>query len=733
MSFKKYIFLSVLLLLQVVANAQSEYYIDSLIIEVSKAKPDTNKLALLSIIAENGDDAIWPMYNNEMGKLAARLQRSDIPEIKLSAKKYLAASLNNKGFFFAARGISYKAIMYFNMSLLIQREIEDKLGESYSLNNLGSMYDSKGDVSKALEFYFESIRIREQIKNKKGIAESLNNIAIIYNHQNDLRNALKYHTQSLKLRKEINDPRGLGLAYNNIGTIYIHIAENKFKAQGILTDSLIDRSLYYFREGYKAYEHSGNNEDDGKALSLFNIAAYYSLKADGFKNTDKRISDSLLNLATNYYLQSLEIFTSLNSKEWMSNSMNGLSNVYFRRGDKERSMVFGNKAMALAKELGYPETIQNSAEILRKIYQRDGDYKTALVMTDLYFSMRDSITNENNKKESVAKHFMYESEKKEVLAKANQEKAELAFEARSRQHMMVIYFIIICLVLLSVFGVFMYKRYKLSQKQNRIIYEQKRIVEHQKHIVEESRKEIVDSINYAKRIQYALLAHDDLLSENLPSHFVLFKPKDIVSGDFYWATKQKNKFYLALGDSTGHGVPGAFMSLLNIGFLSEAINEKAISEPHEVFNYVRRRLIDSISKENQQDGMDGVLLCFDELSNELTYCSAHVSPVLIRNGNIKELYKDKMPVGKGENMNSFTSQKISIQKGDALYLYTDGYADQFGGDKGKKFKYKPLNELLLHVSSLPMEEQATTLEEKFTQWRGVLDQVDDVCIIGIKF
>jgi serine phosphatase RsbU (regulator of sigma subunit) len=212
----------------------------------------------------------------------------------------------------------------------------------------------------------------------------------------------------------------------------------------------------------------------------------------------------------------------------------------------------------------------------------------------------------------------------------------------------------------------------------------------------------------------------------------LFNPKDIVSGDFYWATKREHLFYLAICDSTGHGVPGAFMSLLNIGFLSEAINEKDIYEPHKVFDYVRDRLINSLGKEGQKDGFDGILLCINTITNTISYAAAHNEPILISNNTIIELEKDKMPVGIGERKENFNLYTVNASQGDTLYLYTDGYADQFGGPKGKKFKYKQLNDLLLSNSALALSEQSKILNSKFEEWKGNLEQVDDVCIIGIR-
>lgn len=280
------------------------------------------------------------------------------------------------------------------------------------------------------------------------------------------------------------------------------------------------------------------------------------------------------------------------------------------------------------------------------------------------------------------------------------------------------------------------KNAQLIVQQN-VILEQKvkeRTAElrEQKEVVEEKQKEILDSIRYAKRIQNTLLAHRDFVDEHFPENFIFFKPKDIVSGDFYWAARCENKFYFAVCDSTGHGVPGAFMSLLNIRFLNEAIAEKRIEKPGEVFNYVRDRLVESISQDEQKDGMDGILICYDCERGELEYAAANNAPLLINAQGITELPADKMPVGKGEKNQSFTNYKISPVAGDMLIVYTDGFADQFGGPRGKKFKYRQLNELLQKKSDQHASKQLLELEMVFDSWKAELEQVDDVCVVGIR-
>lgn len=263
----------------------------------------------------------------------------------------------------------------------------------------------------------------------------------------------------------------------------------------------------------------------------------------------------------------------------------------------------------------------------------------------------------------------------------------------------------------------------------------------QKDLLEEKQKEIVDSIHYARRIQTTILPGNEYLAKNLPDFFVLFKPQSIVSGDFYWATRVVKKvedkvvgerFYLAVCDSTGHGVPGAFMSILNISFLNEAINEKQIEAPNEILDYVRKRLIKNLSHEGGQDGMDGTVICFDKMKNTITYASAHNAPIMVRDKNIIELKADKMPIGKGIKTEPFTLHEIDAKKGDTIYFYTDGFADQFGGPKGKKFKYKTLNTLLLENSELPLTQQAEMLLNAFTDWKGQLEQIDDVCVFAVR-
>ena len=289
--------------------------------------------------------------------------------------------------------------------------------------------------------------------------------------------------------------------------------------------------------------------------------------------------------------------------------------------------------------------------------------------------------------------------------------------------------------------VFYIKWRERSLKAEKVILEQivaERTAEviDQKKRIEEKHKEISDSINYAERIQRSFLATKELLDENLQSYFVLFEPKDVVSGDFYWATKLSNgNFVLVTADSTGHGVPGAIMSILNISCLEKAI--ETLIQPAAIFNSTRKTIIDRLKKdgsaEGGKDGMDASLICFDFLNLKLVYAAANNPIWVVRQNMLIELKPDKMPVGKHDkDQISFTQYEFNLEKEDVIYALTDGFPDQFGGPNGKKFMTKQLKELLISIAPLQMAEQNEILKSSLNNWKGNLEQVDDVCLIGVR-
>jgi serine phosphatase RsbU (regulator of sigma subunit)/antitoxin component YwqK of YwqJK toxin-antitoxin module len=293
------------------------------------------------------------------------------------------------------------------------------------------------------------------------------------------------------------------------------------------------------------------------------------------------------------------------------------------------------------------------------------------------------------------------------------------------------------LVIVIFLSFFMFNTLQKNKKASKIILSQKHALESKNDIIEQKHKEISDSINYAERIQHALLANKKILNENLANYFILFKPKAVVSGDFYWASKLSNgNFILATADSTGHGVPGAIMSIVNIACLDKAIT-KGISSPDMILNETRKLIIENLkndgSEEGGKDGMDGSLLSFDFKTKTLQYAAANSSVWVISGQQVFELEMDRMPIGKHDKDETpFTLNEFQLQSGDMIYTATDGFVDQFGGTKGKKFKNKQLQDLLLTIAQEPLENQKQKLNTVFDEWKGSLEQIDDVTLIGIK-
>ncbi len=273
-----------------------------------------------------------------------------------------------------------------------------------------------------------------------------------------------------------------------------------------------------------------------------------------------------------------------------------------------------------------------------------------------------------------------------------------------------------------------------SNGLKKIIQQRTREIEEQKHIVEEKNKEIIDSISYAQRLQQAILPSNKFIHENLPENFILYKPKDIVAGDFYWMQKVGDWVLFAACDCTGHGVPGAMVSVVGANSLNRCVNEFKLTEPAKILDKLTQLVEETFSQSESEvrDGMDMSLCALNIKTLELKWAGANNPIWFLKNAELKEIKGDKQPIGKYENRKPFTSHQLQMEKGDRIYLFTDGYADQFGGDKGKKFKYSQLKEIILHFGFSPLKEQHQKLDEIFENWRKNMEQTDDVCLWGVK-
>ncbi|MBI2722778.1 MAG: tetratricopeptide repeat protein [Bacteroidetes bacterium] len=688
--------------------------LDSLLTQARSAPSDTekvrieNKICKIYIVEGNHEEALKLINGNLV------LLKKNINKSVEATVKDLNNYRNSYGDCLILEGLAHTDLSHYQKATeSILRAVKEftatgnKAGVAKAYNNLGNVNFKTGKFTDAVKYHFASLKINESIGNKKGVASSLNNMANIYASRGNNKEALAKYFEALNVYLAEDIKVGIGNAYNNIALVYSQL--NNY-----------DSAAFYTQKAFNI--RTMINDKRGIASCLSNLGVF---------SLEQRKFDE----AVTYFKKALEAKEDLNDLSGVGAECKNLATVYVYLEKPKIALEYVQRALEIAKQTGSLDETKSAYSVGAMALEKIGDFKKAYAYQKLYITLNDSDLVEKNARIITEMNTKYETEKKEKENQLLQIQNDLSTET-IKQQKIITYLVVGGLMLTLFLAYFIFKGLKKQKQANSIISNQKKEVEKQKDLVDEKQKEILDSIHYAKRIQNTLLAHKDFLDENLTNNFVLFKPKDIVSGDFYWATKaQANAeelFYLAVCDSTGHGVPGAFMSLLNIGFLSEAIKEKDIFEPHQVFNYVRMRLVESISKEEQKDGFDGILLCINKTTGKITYAAANNNPVIVSNNTVINLKADKMPVGKGERQNSFTLFDLELLPNDTLYLFTDGYPDQFGGPKGKKFKYKQLEDLLVSNNALPLNQQTLLLENVFDNWKGNLEQIDDVLVVGLK-
>jgi serine phosphatase RsbU (regulator of sigma subunit)/tetratricopeptide (TPR) repeat protein len=664
------------------------------------------------------------------------------PSLKTN-KHELSTIYTDLGDYYSDLQEYHLSIFCFNKSLVFNKDLKDELLFIRNYTGLAGAYSNFGKTDTVLGCLKNALQLAEknQVKYYKFLKVIYNSLGVSHSAKFNFPVALKYFYKAINICEKKNDIDGLSSTYNNMGNLYSELGDFNKALEYYRKEMQILPSSYALVNLGILYEDIGNNDSafyyikkaiqsDQLSGDKAGLSTSYTVIGNLFKKSHQ------LDSAFFYYDLSTQYALQIEDEQVIQNNNYNIVDIFMSQKKYREAKILAEKnlkSIMQGDDLGF---ISDTYSQLKDICNYLGEFKQAFEYQTQYIVYKDSVLEADKtlevKKIELNAEYKTKSSNDSLLHAQATLYNDLKHETEIKKQRMILFGFILILGLVAAFSVFVYNRYKVSIKQKEIINLQKNEMYSQKLLVEEKQKEIIDSINYAKRIQYTLLAHKDFLTTYIPNHFVYFNPKDIVSGDFYWATKKDQKFYMAVCDSTGHGVPGAFMSLLNIGFLSEAINEKGIEKPNEVFNYVRQKLINSLSKDGQKDGFDGVLLCMDLQTKQITYSAANNKPILISDNQFVELGADRMPVGKGERKDEFKLYTIDGKQGDMLYLYTDGYADQFGGPKGKKYKYKPLNDLILLHHENPIHEQQLLLQRNFESWRGDLEQVDDVCVIGIK-
>lgn len=590
---------------------------------------------------------------------------------------------------------------YAEKALAVSRLHHYRKGEAAALNNIGIIYDYQGNIAQSLSSYFEALSIQEDIHDQKGLAYTCSNIGLIYSKQQNYDQALKYHTRSLNIRQKLHFKQGISASYNNLGIVYMNQKKYDLALHNYLESVRLDMELgdgYGLSDGYSNIGIIYMQQRDYKQ------AEHYFMLSIPFRKK----SGDLLGLATSY---------------------NNLGTLYEKEGSLRKAREWLLKGIAIGKSLGSKEIIKYGYQILYVVQERMGNFDEAYESYKLFILYGDSITNEANTREQTQTEMQYLFDKKEAKDKLVQQRREL-FEKKSREQVVVVLWAVVVLAVVTfIFSIFLHRRWKIAQQQQVLIEEKNRLVELKN-------REIMDSISYAKRIQTAILPPEKLVKEFLINSFILYKPKDIVAGDFYWMEALDDTIIFAAADCTGHGVPGALISVVCHNALNRSVREFGLTDPGAILDKTRDIIIQEFAKseDDVNDGMD-ISLCALHLETLAVEWSGANNPLwIVRNetNEVEEVKANKQPIGKYSKYEAFHTHHLQLHKGDSLYLFTDGFADQFGGPEAKKYKSKSMKDLILRVKDASMEEQKHLFETEFETWKGKLEQVDDVCVLGIR-
>ena len=629
-------------------------------------------------------------------------------EERLFFYRETARAYNYMGIVFQETESLDSSILMFEQSIAYHEKANQKAASDGAHINMANSLYALGDYDRAIDEYLIGVQFCNETGNDAFKSAGIIGIGNAYLDQHDVVNAKRYYFQALDLSMGSNDLEGLPGIYINLGNAYLEADQ-------------IDSALITYHLGLTASKDA--HQPDAVATLNHNIGTTY---------LDLHELDS----AIIYLSKGLLIREEEDPHGDLVNSYSSMSDYYYHLGDYNSAIRFGEKAWQRAEELGYPKKILIGTSGLYKAYEKVGKYKDALAVYKRHNEIDSTIQSSDNQRQLLSKDLAYRYNQEKIadsLAFQEQKKLDdLAHEKDLESEAQFRYFLYAGLGFLLILGGLAYRGYRTKKADNAIITQQKELAEHQKEIIEEAHQEITDSIAYAKRIQSAILPPMKMVNELLTDAFILYKPKDVVAGDFYWLEKVNDTLLFAAADCTGHGVPGAMVSVVCNNALNRSVREFGLKDPAAILDQARAIVIQEFEKSEEEvkDGMDIALCALN--GYQLSYAGAHNPLWVVRNNEIIEIKADKQPIGKFDQATPFQSHQLELLPGDIIYLFSDGYVDQFGGDKGKKFKAKSLRELLLSIQPLNMADQKRTLDQKFESWRGELEQIDDVCMIGVK-
>lgn len=643
--------------------------------------------------------------------------------------KLLARTHQNIGLLEYERGNYEQAVESYLQARELYRKIKDSKGEGIVYNNIANVYYAWGKYQQAATSYQQALQIFENIDFTQGVASTYSNLGSTFIKLNDFNTAREYLEKALAERLKMGNKREIANTYLTLANLFSQMnnAQNA-KLYGdsnwekvILQHKTSAQVLQQYKSALDYNEKAlkiGKEIDDKRLIAscLNNIGTIYSLAG---------ISDKALD----FYEQALKINREIDNQADVVVNLLAIGIIHNFTGNYEKARKYFTESLSLAQRLQKTDIEKDIYYNLSVMYENMGNCAKALSYFKNYANLKDTLLNKETFKQIAELKTKYETEKKQREIELLNKDKKLKENQIRQQRMAIIFFIVLTLVI-SALIVLLIRQNEQRKRTNKALAEKNALITEQK-------KEITDSIQYASRIQKAVLPPEETMANFFSDYFILYRPRDIVSGDFYFIASYGTKIIVAAADCTGHGVPGAFMSMLGMALLQESIGKLEQLRADAILNELRKLVVHSLHQSQgtytTRDGMDMALYVIDRQTNQLSFAGANNPLVLVRGSEIIELKADKMPIGVYEKMDQpFTERVMEVMAGDMLYTYSDGYQDQFGGPEGKKFMSKRFKELLLSVASLPCKNQLEKIEQTFMDWKGTGPQIDDVLVLGVR-
>lgn len=607
------------------------------------------------------------------------------------------------------------AFEYAKNALALSKKLNYIEGEATALNNLGVYHKQKGDYDTSLQYYKDALHLYDSIDNKDGSAKALSNIGNIYSMNRDFENALDYYLRAQKIFKALNDTSHLTRIINNIGNVYLDIGQEL-------------EAVKYYKEVLSIFSNSRNPEELFDPYS--NIGKVYF---------NKELYDSALY----YFEKSLEYEVSTENKFGIAGTLVRIARLQNAQGNYGAALSAGEEAVAIASAVDSQPVLMDAYSTLAEVYLHLNDLRSSYLYMNQYHSIKDSLFNEKTRKSIAELERSIDLEQKEKEIALLRKEAEIS-QLKYQNSQILNAAAVLLSILLMLLAILVYLKFRQSKKAKALLEQQheeilisKKAIELQKIKLESWNQNITDSIEYAKNIQDGIMNHHNF-ENNLPDSFIFYKPKDIVSGDFYWYSQLNDVDIVVLVDCTGHGVAGAFMTVIANSVLNQIVNEQEVTDPATILKMMDCKVMETLKQKEistRNHSMDMSICKIDRKKGVLTYAGAKRPLYIISEGELKEIKGDKFTIGEyyGSPHKDFSNKEMKIHSKLKVYLSSDGFADQFGYSVEKKYMTSRFKNLLKTISEKNMKQQGLSLGLEMQRWQGEMEQTDDILVIGVSF